>query len=176
MKKFSKNKQSEIINNILLYMKTYMEENGYTKDNFWINIEFEKEYYLMGVDEPQIQPDSEDVQAIKNLIECTNEQIDSAIKVCLSKELLTKRGAFGDGYCITSEGLNIAENYVIQLKYLKINPIIRFFKEMSYMLQSRAGIITTILTFAIGLILNALINLDKIIQNWQQFIEPLLKN
>lgn len=156
-------------------MKTYMEENGYTKDNFWINIEFEKEYYLMGIDEPQIQPDSDDVKAIKNLIKCSNDEINSAIKMCLSKELLTKRGAFGDGYCITYEGLNLAEEYEGKLEYMNINPILRFIKELSYKLQSKTGVITTLLTFSIGLILNALINLDKIIQNWQHYISPLLK-
>lgn len=175
MKKTNKQKQDDIIHSILFYMKSQMESLGCTKEQYWINVKYEEEYYLMGIDEPKIEPDSDDVKAIKKMINCTNEEIESAIKVCLSSQLLTREGAFNGGYCITYQGLQLAEYYETQLEYLKLNPIIRLFKCFGAKLQSKSGIITTILTFAIGLILNALINLDKIIQNWQQFIAPLIK-
>lgn len=165
-----KTRQFEIAQNILFYMRQELLNANVPIDNYWINVEYSHEYYNMGVLEPKIQPDSEDVLNIKNLIECTNEELEKVFSFCVLKGYLSSNGR--DSYKITYLGLEIAEEYEEYLEYLKINPAKRFFMELWAKLNSKSALIGAIVTFSIGLLLNALINLDKIIANWKNFILP----
>jgi hypothetical protein len=163
-----KTRQLEIAQNILFYMRQELLNANVPIDNYWINVEYRHEYYIMGVPEPKIQPDSEDVLNIN--IDCTNEELEKVFSFCVLKGYLSLNGR--NSYKITYLGLEFAEGYEEYLEYLKINPVKRFFMELVATLNSKSARIGAIFAFSIGLLLNALINLDKIIENWRTYILP----
>lgn len=156
-----------IINEMLLFSKQQMEADGLTQKAFLLNIKFSEEYYLMGIDEPKIKEDSKHLQAIKKLTMCTNDEIVDCLNYCLSHEMLTK--FCSDSYKITYSGLNVASAYEEELEYKKSPAIKRFFAEHPI----NWTILGLILT-GIGLIVNAIVNLDKLIANIKIYIIPII--
>lgn len=153
-----------IINEMLLYCKHTMEEKGQTPNAFLLCIEFAEKYYLMGVEEPKIKEESKHLKDIKVLTKCTDEEITECIRYCLSHEWFTK--FCKNTYKITYIGLNQAIDYD---EYKKITFIKRF------LMEHPINWMWTFLAFSIGLIMNALVNLDKIIINYQNYILPMVK-
>lgn len=153
-----------IINEMLLYSKHIMEQNGQTQNVFLLCIEFTEEYNLMGVKEPKIKEESKHLNDIKVLTKSTDDEITECVKYCLSHELFER--FCKDTYKITYSGLEQASYYE---EYKTMPFIKRFFTEhpINWM--------WTFLAFSIGLIINALVNLDKIITNYQAYILPMIR-
>lgn len=157
-------KRDYIVNEMLLYSKYIMEQNGQTQNAFLLCIEFAEEYYLMGAKEPKIKEESKHLKDIKVLTKCTNDEITECIKYCLSHEWFTR--FCSNTYKITYLGLKQASSYE---EYKKMSFIKRFLKKYPI------NWMWTFLAFSIGLIMNALVNLDKIIVNYQTYIIPVMK-
>lgn len=153
-----------IVNEILLYSKRTMEKKGQTQNAFLLCIEPEEKHYLMGVKEPKIKEESAHLKDIKALTKCSDDEITECIKYCLSHELFKR--FCKDTYKITYAGFNQASYYE---EYKTMPFIKRFFTEhpINWM--------WTFLAFSIGLIINALVNLDKIITNYQAYILPMIR-
>lgn len=157
-------KRDYIINEMLLYSKHTMEEKGQTQNAFLLCIEPKEKHYLMGVKEPRIKEESAHLKDIKALTKCSDDEITECIKYSLSHEWLTR--FCKNTYKITYLGLDQASYYE---EYKTKSFIKRFLTEhpINWM--------WTFLAFSIGLIMNAFVNLDKIILNYQTYIAPLIK-
>lgn len=149
---------------MLLYSKRIMEQNGQTQNAFLLCIEFKEEYYLIGVNEPKIKEESNHLKDIRTLTKCTDDEITECIKYCLSHELF-KRFCKG-AYKITYSGLDQACYY----EEYKNMPFIKRF-----LMKHPINWMWTFIAFSIGLIMNAFVNLDKIIANYHTYIAPLVK-
>ena len=105
----TKERKEYILNNLLLFMKKEMEENGLSREHYWFVKKFSEEVYLFGIKEPQIEPASEDIEKFISKCPCENDELEIAIKYALAHELLKEFGS--DSYKITYYGMNLAEEY-----------------------------------------------------------------
>ena len=112
----TKERREYLLNNLLLFIKNEMEDSGSTIDNWYFEIKYEEEYYLMGVKEPKIDPASEDIIKLQQRCPFSKEELDAVVKYGVAHEYLEKYTF--NSFNITYLGINKAEEYE---EYLETN-------------------------------------------------------
>ncbi|MEI3269779.1 MAG: hypothetical protein V8S20_00330 [Candidatus Gastranaerophilaceae bacterium] len=114
----NKERRDYILNNLLLFIKQELEDNGVTIDNYWFEIKFQEQVYYVGVEEPKIEPASEDTEKFLKKCLCEKGELEKVIKFGIAHEYLEKYTY--NSIKITYQGINKAEEYE---EYLEKNII-----------------------------------------------------
>lgn len=110
----TKERKEYLLNNLLLFMKNEMEDIGRTKDTYWFVEKFPEEVYYMGVNEPRLEPASEDTAKFISKYPCEKEELEVVIKYAITHELLEI--FMRDSYKITYLGIDKADEYEAYLE------------------------------------------------------------
>lgn len=104
-----KERKEYLLNNLLLFMKNEMEDIGRTKDTYWFVEKFSEEVYYMGVNEPRLEPASEDTAKFISKYPCEKKELEVVIKYAITHELLER--FMQNSYKITYLGIDKADKY-----------------------------------------------------------------
>lgn len=109
MTKITKERREYLLNNLLLFMKNEIEEGGVIINNYYFEIKYPKEFYLMGVKEPQQSPASEDIIKFQKKCPFEKEELEIVAKYGIAHELLEKYTF--NSFRITYSGMDKAKEY-----------------------------------------------------------------
>lgn len=105
----TKERREYLLNNLLLFMKNEIEDDGATINTYWFEVKYPEKVYIMGVKEPKLEPASKDIIKFQAKCPFEKEELDTVVKYGIAHELL-ERYTY-DSFQITYQGMNQAEEY-----------------------------------------------------------------